>query len=73
MLSDEKDARAFRPDAGAIEAMIEAEIAVAPQHYRRPRKGTPACGATNGAFFAATEYGVTCGDCRAYLTRRDAR
>lgn len=68
MTSEEKDARAFDPRAGAIEALIETDAPVAPQHYRRPRKGTALCG--DGSFlFAATRYGVTCAACRKALER----
>lgn len=69
-LSDEKDARAFRKGAGLVEALVDSDVEVAPQHLRRPRKGTPACGATSGLFFAATHLGVTCPDCLAVMRKR---
>jgi hypothetical protein len=73
VIDDEKDARAFRDGAGAIEALIDADLTLQPQHFRRPRKGTPACGATSGLFFASSAYGVTCEGCKASLAKKAGR
>lgn len=74
MCDDDKDSRAFNTHAGAVAALVDDDsIKVAPQHFRRPRKGTPACGATTGLFFASSRYGVTCPACLEALTKKGKR
>lgn len=68
---DEKDARAFRDGVGAIEALLEADLPLQTQHYRRPRKGTAACGAAGQT--VTSPLGVTCAACKRYLARKDER
>ncbi len=70
MYSD-KDARAFNPNAGAIEALLDTELPMQLQHYERPRARRTACGKPGQV--AATAYAVTCPKCREYVARRGGR
>lgn len=73
MRHDEKDGRAFNPHAGAVEALLDADVPVATQHAPN-RSGLPLCG---GAGFVrtgiVTEYGITCEACLEKFKARKAR
>ena len=67
---DDPDARAFRDGADAIEALLDAPIAVAVQHAPRRGRLGPLCGAAGGQV-SSMGIGVTCDAClRARRARR---
>lgn len=70
-LDEEKDAKAFRDGAGAIEALLDAPLEIVPQHA--PKRGTTAgaCGAFGQV--KATGIGVTCPACLTIQAKRAAR
>lgn len=73
MLSDEKDARAFRGGVGAIEALLDTDAQVVVQHAPN-HKGSPLCGATGavltGIVIASS---ISCDMCRAKFKPRGRR
>lgn len=68
---EDKDARAFREGAGAIEALLDVDLPMQLQHYERPRLKRSACGAFGQ--IAATKSAVTCPACKRHLERKDER
>lgn len=68
---EDKDAKAFRPGAGAVEALIDADLPMQLQHYERPRLKRTACGVAGQ--IAASPIAVTCPDCKRHLARKDER
>lgn len=71
---DEKDDRAFRSDANAIEALVDSPIELLTQHAPS-RQRMPLCGSPTGAVVTGivTKYAITCEACLAKFNARQTR
>ena len=71
MTRPDDDARAFREGAGAIEAALEAPVALQVQHAPARAGFAARCGAYGQVVWGGI--GVTCPECLALMTARKSR